>query len=131
MLVVPFDHASPQHLGDARHLLKARDMSSDLIDDLPGCGLIAYDKGKPVALGFVRRIEGTYVMLDSYITDPGIESSIRNRALDHITHKLIQWAHSHGVTKVLAFSTDENTISRAYRHGFGYLPHVFTALNLS
>lgn len=124
MLVIPYNQLS--HSIHMEILLKSRDMDPSLVIDLPEYGLIAFEQGEVVAAGFIRRIEGPYAMLDSYITNAKVLSEVRDLALDRITDKLIKWTASHQITKVISFTADKNTIVRAEKHGLIPMPnHLF------
>jgi hypothetical protein len=86
----------------------------------------------PVAAGFLRKVEGSKktVILDSLITNKHIDADIRDKALQDLVHRLITWAIEHGISNILAFSTDENTLMRAKRFGFVELPHQLISLTL-
>lgn len=126
MLVVPFD--AVEHAEYAKQILALRDM--DLDTELPIYGLIAIKHDVPVAMGFLRCIEGNYAMLDSYITNPDSPSEIRDHALDAITRKLIDIARYEQVSKLFAFSIEPHIILRAVKHGFKQTPYIFTVLDL-
>lgn len=100
-------------------------------DDLPTTGLIAFEEGRPIAIGFLRCMEGGFAVLDSYITNPDIHAYDRHRALNRVTDKLIKIAKHNKVKGVIAFSSDYNTIERAKSFGFQVFPHVFTILNIN
>lgn len=111
-------------------LLSKRGMAASLADDLPSIGLVVQDGKTIVAMGFLRRMEGNYGMLDSYITDPHETSDYRDAALDMITAWLIDYARSIKLNKLLAFSAYDSIYDRALRHGFGAMPHKFAMLDL-
>lgn len=107
-------------------MLISRNMSTDLVYDLPKVGIIALtEDNMPIAAGFLRKIEGGYGMLDSYITLESIPSKIRNEALDFITMRLIDTAEDLNIYKLIAFSEHESIHNRALAHGFGNMPMHF------
>lgn len=109
-------------------LLKNRDMSEDLINDIPRFGLVAVRQGKVIAFGGLRLVEGNRGMLDSYITDPSASPEDRNRALDLITYKLIQIAKDNEIKQLISFSVEENIRLRAERHGFKPFKNAYLQL---
>ena len=119
MIVLPYKEYS--HKSGMITMLEARHMDTTLWLDLPSFGLIAHEDGKVVAAGFLRRVEGGYAMLDSYITNPHATSDQRNRALDTITSKLISISNAHGVTKLFTFTLDQGIADRAVRLGLTHL----------
>lgn len=127
--MVPYNPET--HTFKMLQMLFSREMSPTVITDLPQHGLIAMEGDAPIAAGFIRRIEGPYVMLDSYITNSVSSPQARDRALNLITTKLLRWAASNGVSKVLSFSSDPNTITRATEHGFNtFIDHTFQVISL-
>lgn len=119
-----------------KELLMSRDMSLNLMDDLPKLGYIAIeasDSGKtiPIAAGFLRLCEGNSVMLDSLITNAKIDSNDRHTILDKLVKRLIKKAKSCGFKQIVAFTKDNNTLVRAETHGFQLLPHSVIVLDLS
>lgn len=125
MLILPYN--PDKHQSKARLLLLHRNMDINLVNDLPEHGLIAIKDGIPIAMGFIRRIEGEYAMLDSYITDPKAAAPVRDRALETIGRKLIDMARNGGCKTLLAFSTDAHILARGVRWGFVPLEHKFMA----
>lgn len=114
----------------AKHLFFHQNMDQRLADSLPKHGFMVFDSGVPVAMGFIRRLEGNLGVLDSYITNPNFTPGGRNRALDLLTKKLIRFGKDKLKLKgLLAFSADTNTIQRATNHGFWAHPdNVFQSL---
>ena len=110
--------------------LKLRDLDPTLAGDLPEMGLIAIEENEVVAFGFLRKVEGPYAMLDSYLTNPTIAPEVRDKALDRITRKLISIAKVNHINKLIAFSADAHTIERAATLGFVAHSHVFNVLDL-
>lgn len=122
MIVTPYLHYDMKHRLYARDFFISHGMNPDLVYDLPEYGLIALRGDKPVAMGFIRRIEGPYAMFDSFITHKQAQSSDRNRALDHIVKKLLKHLRDSEVRRVLAFSGFKDIINRGIRHGFKHFP---------
>ena len=107
-------------------MLMERDLPKSALEELPEIGYIFFDEGRAIAAGFLRKCEGNIGILDSYISSPGEPPELRNKALDIITKRLIDAANKVGISKLLAFSTDQNTIYRSVQHGFEAIPHVVT-----
>lgn len=128
MKVRPYDK-----LRDTLHAIKclnSRDMDLELVLDLPKHGLIALEGNEPIAMGFIRRVEGPYAILDSYITNADVTPELRDRALDTITRKLISLAELNDIKKLMAFSSHSTIIERSVRHGMSKMPYEFTLLSL-
>lgn len=108
-----------------RHIskwLKYRSIyKSSLVSELPALGYIAYEDELPVAAGFLRLCEGGFGMIDSLITDPTAPGELRNEALDKITHCILQYAKSNNINNIIAFSRDNNTLTRSLKHGFSLI----------
>lgn len=118
-------------IGILKNLLKARNMDVNMASDQYGVdGYVVYLNITPVAAGFLRKMEGDYGMLDAFITDPVILPEYRDKALDVLMSRLIDLARSQEITKLLAFTTDENTLKRVQKHGFGIVPHTCTVMDL-
>lgn len=121
----------PAHYAIAQELLKARGMNENMVYDLPELGFIAFFFDHPVAIGFLREIEGKYGLIDGFISDPLQESTIRDKALDKITANLIDQAKERKILKIVAFVEDPNTIARSIKHGFARSTYQLMGLNLS
>lgn len=113
-------------------LLSSQNMPERYLSDIPRVGIICTNENDEViAAGFIRKIEGPYGMLDSYITNNNANSEDRDQALDLITAKLIQIAKDSSITKLISFSVVPNIVSRAKKHGFYLLENMsFLTLNL-
>lgn len=116
MRITPYD--PNKHKTHAETLLTLRNMDYHLSSDLPSYGLIAIEKNVPYAMGFVRRMEGPYAMLDSYISNPMSPYNRRDKCLDIITKKLVEWCEINAITKIVAFSENNAIVKRAQLHGF-------------
>jgi hypothetical protein len=118
---------------DRKHLhawLTAREMDGDtLLSQLPAQGFVAWQEGRPVAAGFLRRCEGGMGMLDSFVSDPNAPAADRHEALELLTQRVMKAAEDAGLSGLLATSQDENTIARAIRNGF--VPTHFVLLGKS
>lgn len=100
------------------NLLALRDMDPKLAEDLPNNGVLVFQDNVLVAAGFIRLIEGSSAMLDSYITNPEVAPELRNEALDKVTESLINQSKDLGISKLLSFTVEQTIIDRAIRHGF-------------
>ena len=128
MLIIPFNQI--KHNKHAITLLNARGMDPNLVNDLPEHGLIALEGDTPIAMGFIRRVEGLSAMLDSYITAPNASSEARGRAVTIITRKLLHWAKSGGCMRMMSFSLEPSFVTRAEALGFVPMPHKLLVKNL-
>ncbi len=128
--IFPFDKSRHSH--DLSTAMKYRRMESpaDKISALPELGLVAYWDGEFTAAGFIRKVEGGYGMIDSYVTDPRIKDVVRNDVLNALTIQLLDLARANGITNLIMFSVDEKTIIRSYRHGFKKRPDTVATIVL-
>lgn len=119
----------------AKELLLGRDMDLGLLDELPCTGIIVIDTNPdqhtvtPIAMGFLRMVEGSYAMLDSYITNPLSTAVKRNEALDVITSGLLRNAADRGISKVISFTSDAGIADRCRQYKFEELPYSFFTIN--
>jgi len=127
MRIIPFNLDCKSHI---QAWVNKRELKIDL-NTLPKFGLIALDKGTPMAAGFIREVEGGFGMIDSFITDPEASSALRDEALNRITAKLIKIAKYNKVNQLIAYTVDKNTLVRSLSHGFVQLDHSVMALDLS
>lgn len=106
------------HLGYLVHNLQ----SEDLVHNLQG--------GHFIAAGFIRRVEGSFGLFDSLVTNPDSTPEERNSALDIVVNQLLTEAKARGMKKLIAFSEDKNTLLRSERFGFVKLSHTLIALDI-
>ena len=71
-----------------------------------------------VAAMFIRKVEGRALMVDSTITNIANTPIDRNEAMEMLTRAVDRYAQDNGITKLIAFSEDNNTIERATKHGY-------------
>lgn len=104
-------------------VLKRREMQLSLAEELPEVGFVVYEEDHFIAAGFLRKCEGGYGMMDSYITDPKMPAPWRNQALEMITKRLVKKSKALKMKHVIGFCVDVNTILRSLRHGFVLTEH--------
>lgn len=120
-----------EHHGHLIDWLHIRGMHFELADEVPEIGFLVYQDDTPIAAGFLRRLENSRVALvDSWITNPNEAPSLRNQALQLLYKRLIQSARALGLRGLLAYTTDDHTLTRAQRGGFEKLPQTVIALDL-
>lgn len=121
-------HAEPYiasiHKPELQRWLIKHKLAPLLTDDLPRIGFVV----DGVAAGFLRVCEGSYGLIDGYITNPAVEGPKRHEALEAITKSILRAARAMDIHRILTFTTDECIISRAKKHGFAQLPHTFLVL---
>lgn len=130
MEIKQFSFSDMQH---AIKLLTSRQMSIGHAADFPKLGVIVIDNGIPVAMGFLRELESVHnsYILDSLITNSNVTADIRDKALDDVVVELILLAKLNHISGLIAYTSDNNTVTRAVRHGFEVLPHTVISLDLS
>jgi hypothetical protein len=117
LLITPYDQN--YHAHHASFLLKLRNMNENLVNTLPKEGYIALAADdSPVALGFIRHVEGNMCLLDSYITNPESPATMRNVAINIINDSLIQHCKDSKIELIIAFSIHEELMNRLYDKGF-------------
>lgn len=99
--------------------------------ELPERGVVAVDEhDKPIAVAFLRAVEGNFAMLDGLTTDPLASSIDRHNAIEAVVDTLIHMAKKYGYSKLVAYSVDDGTLKRAKTHGFEAVPHSVITLDL-
>lgn len=111
--------------------LKARDMSDDVVRNLPLYGFIAYEYDVPVASVFLRQVEGKFGLIDGLCSNPYAPPEIRNIAIDTLTQQLIETAKKLSLKMLYAWTEDSNTLERSSRHGFNRSPAAMITYDLS
>lgn len=99
-------------------ILKKREKDPKDVYTLPKIGYLVFEEDVVIGAGFLRQCEGGYGLFDSYITNPTIGPKLRDQALEMITKNLVITAKNMGITHLIGFSVDANTITRSQRHGF-------------
>lgn len=119
MKILPFQN---EFLCRIKDFLSRRDLPLSMADSLPMIGFVISYNDELIAMGFIRKVEGGYGMIDGYITDPDQPPHIRNEALDLLTYHIIKAAKDNNINNLIATTQDENTICRSLKHGFRKLP---------
>ena len=73
---------------------------------------------EPVAIGFLRMVEGQSAMLDGLISNPAAPAPSRDKAVQKAVECLISRAKDLGLTSLVAFTSDRNTLHRSNLVGF-------------
>jgi hypothetical protein len=98
--------------------LKLRDKNTEIAFNLPHFGYICFQGPMPVAVAFLRQIEGDMGMFEGLCSNPECGPELRSEAIDGLIQQLIETARGIGIKSVLAWSKDKNTLERSLRHGF-------------
>lgn len=109
---------------------KLRELTPPAADVYPELGFVAHYEGIPVAVAFIRRVEGGYGQLDGLCSNPDFPGDMRSEAIDSVVLKIIHHAQHIGIKGLIAHSKDTNTLLRAKKHGFVQSDQTIIALNL-
>lgn len=90
---------------------------------LPEISAVAEIKGIPTAMGFIRKVEGGYGIVDGLASNPMQSAQDRDDALNAVLESLMDTADGQGMI-LMAWVKDKNTLMRSERHGFKPLPGV-------
>jgi len=104
--------------------LQRRGMNASVLDEIPHKGRIIYYNAKPMAIGFIRDVEGGFAMIDGYLGDPDSDANTRSKCLDLLTLDLLEYAKSLRLNKIFAFTVNKKTIRRALKLGFHKQKHT-------
>lgn len=97
---------------------------------LPRTGYIVLMNDKPLAAGFLRRVEGGYGQLDTFATNPYLGSKLRNEAINLIVDQLMEEAKRLKLHGLLAFTHDKGILSRASHRGFNATGETLLVLKI-
>lgn len=89
--------------------------------EVPYLGWMASYEGNPVAMAFVRLVEGKeYCVMDNLITNPDMPGEIRSQAVDLVTQSCIDYAKKNKFPSIVAWTKDKNTLERGLSK-FGFV----------
>lgn len=131
MIIREFDTTKDLDLINDWFRQRDKDRAITRVSELPCIGVLAVEDGVGIAAGFIRLVEGDMGFMDSFISNPSCSAELRDLALDQIGIKLIKIAKANKIKRLIAFSVDNNTLTRACKHGFIIFPHVFTMLAIN
>lgn len=97
---------------------------------LPKIGYIALVNNRPVAAGFLRRVEGGYAQLDGLTSNPYYGSLVRHKGIEIVVDHLISAARQLKLNGIIAFTADNGVLSRAAGLGFTTVDQSLIALRL-
>lgn len=100
------------------------------IEEMPAIGFVAYEGDRPIACAFIRRVEGSFALLDTLVSNSDASSALRHRAIDSLVNHILRTAKRLNIPKLLAYSVDEGTLRRSEKHGFVRQPHAVIAVDL-
>lgn len=97
--------------------------------DLPKVGFIAYDSATIMAFGFLRMLEGGYVMIDTMVSNGDLSSDIRHLALSKLVDRLILKSKELGLKAIISHTSDVGVINRAEAIGFKVINQTVISLS--
>lgn len=119
---------NPTYLSTVNEWLVGRELPAIVMT--PKMGYMTFYRGTPVACAFLREVEGGYGILDGLCTNPDFPGDQRSVAIDMVVEALMRDAASNGVTALIAWSHDKNTLLRSAKHGFVKFPQTMIIANL-
>lgn len=114
-------------------LLRSQDyIGFDIItpDALPACGFMAVDDTTPVAVGFLRLVEGGYAQIDTLVSNKELSSQTRHDGISAVVDHLIKYAIVLKLKGILAFTADDGILKRANVLGFKVVAETIISLPL-
>ena len=109
---------NPIDIGTLWTWAKARGSYMPQPSEMPEIRYVASERGEPIAMGFLRRVEGGYAQLDGLITNPEAPGDMRSYAIDTVVAQLLETARQLEIKAVMATSIDKNTLERSKKFGF-------------
>lgn len=112
------------------HWLNLRFHNPLTSEDVPMHAFIVSNNNDPIAAGFLRLIEGRNAIFDFLVTNPEAPSTYRDVAIGLVGEEIIKAARKRKIKRIIAYSIDTGTLTRAVRSGYVQLPHKLVALDL-
>lgn len=100
-------------------------------EEMPEIGYIAYNNHQPIAVAFLRKMEGGHALLDGIASNPDASPEDRNQAIDLVMESVVNIAKELNIKSILGYTRDESTFTRSLRHGFVQSPHAVLVKDLS
>ena len=94
-------------------------------EDIPSVGIIEDD----VACGFLILTDVNVGIIDFFVSNPKAKPIEAGKALDHITHALVQKAKSLGLSRVECSTKKDSIVKLAQKHNFRTMGH-YTILSV-
>ena len=127
MTVVPFKH---KHYSMILEMLKDREtpwLGTVSYQTLSKIGYIALLGNQPIAAGFLRRIEGGYGYLDTFVSNPFFGSKMRHEGITAIVDLLLEEAKSLELRGIIGSTNDPGIVKRAKEKGFHIVEQTLLA----
>lgn len=98
---------------------------------LPEIGFIVRDeKNTPVAAGFLRKLEGNFGMLDTYVSNASLPAETRHQAIELITQTIEITAKNLGLNGLLFFTAHNSIGQRALDRGYRLTSNIMMVKDL-
>lgn len=98
--------------------------------NLPKIGYIALMNKQPIAVGFLRKVEGGYAQIDTLVSNPYYGSIIRHEGIKKVTDALQEEAKLLKLHGIIAFTKDTGVLSRADAEGWHKVSETLIAIRL-
>jgi hypothetical protein len=85
---------------------------------IPKLAYMSHIENVSVACLFLRRIEGGFGLIDGLCTNPEAVDYVRNNAINELLFRAIYDAKAVGIKAIMAFVSDEHTLTRAASFDF-------------
>jgi hypothetical protein len=121
-MVVRFD--PNKHFEEMIKWLRQRDAYVPTLGEMPAIGFVAYSNSVPVAMAFLRRVEGGFGQLDGLCSNPEASGEDRNLSIDAVVDQVFIAASELNIKSLTATSVHNGTLERSLKHGFSELPHT-------
>lgn len=111
--------------------LEHRKLPSVTSGTIPANGIMIMHDTRPMAAGFLRKVEGGYLMLDSVISNPQESPAHRDEALNLVFKRAVELARDLDAKFMIGTSVDAHTLERAKKFGFSASPYALMVLELT
>jgi hypothetical protein len=100
-------------------------------ETLPKIGYVAMEGAVPVAMGFLRMIEGGFAQIDTLVSNGDLPSEMRHEGLTKLVDRIIETAKEKQLLGLMCLTRDEGILNRAESLGFHRLFMIPIGLNLT
>ena len=120
---------------EIKHLLtswvEARCLEVASLNALPKLGLLVRHCNVPVAVAFLREMEGGKALIDGFLADPDSDLAVRDECLNALIRDLITLAQKNRFTGILGLTTNPKVVERAKRLGFSLMDHRLVSMEVA
>jgi hypothetical protein len=122
-----------KHYKDLLEILESQnyqDIALVEMKTLPKIGYIAYLGKKPIAAGFLRRLEPCFAQIDTLCSNKFYGSIIRHEGIKVVVESLLDEAKRLKLKGILALTKDNGVFKRATEIGFKPVNEAVISLSL-